>query len=88
MGLFFLHRGCSVSVQALAHFCIAFYYTLETHLSFTVSWLCGRVLFVGLISVCLLYKFTQAMSPPQPGHLFSFDWIISNKQNTLVLLVS
>jgi len=41
----------------------------------------------GFFSLFLVVFFSFKLCPlPQPGHLFNFDWISSNEQNTLLLL--
>lgn len=83
-----LNGGCSVSVQALAHLCMLLTLLLRQVCPFLCPGFVVEFHLWGLFQFVFCINLLQAMSPPQPGHLSNFDWINSNKQDTLFLLVS
>lgn len=77
-----------MSGQALAHLCMSFIVLLRQICPFLCSGFVAEFCLWNLFRFVFCINLLQAMSPPQPRCLFNFDWIISNKQNTLFLLVS
>lgn len=77
-----------MSVKALAHLCMSFTVLLRQICPFLCPGFVVEFCLWGLFQFVFCINLLQAMSPSQPGHLFSFVWIISNKRNTLFLLVS